>query len=108
MRAISSASGAMKRPPAGPRGHGAESRPSDARAPERGDAPVEHHRGPVAGAVEIDRLEILVLLQPEPVKHVARQDRKTRARRPERHGLADEIADGFVWTVRAHDEHAGT
>src|ERR1019366_2256005 len=69
--------------------------------------PVQHHRRAVAGAIEIDRLEILVLLQPDSVQHIARQDRKTRAPCTERDWLTDEIANGLVLTVGAHYEHAG-
>ena len=43
--------------------HRPETRPADTRAPQRRDAAVLHHRRPIAGAVEIDRREILVLFQ---------------------------------------------
>src|SRR5689334_6449092 len=86
--------------------HSAEARPTDSSAPERGDFSIEHHGRTVTGAVEINRLEILVLLQPETIQDVARQDRKTGAARAERNRLTDEIADGLVRAVRAHDEHS--
>src|SRR3989449_9543508 len=44
-------------PPRAPRDR-REPPPAEPAAPERGDAPVEHHRGPVARAVEIDGLEV--------------------------------------------------
>src|SRR5438874_1477863 len=70
-----------------------ETGPADAGAPQRRGAAVLHHRWPVAGAVEIDRLKILVLLQPDAVQHVARQDRQAGAPGSERDRLADEVAD---------------
>src|SRR5690348_4999694 len=76
--------------------HGRKSRPADAGAPRRRRAAVQHHRGAIAGAAEIDRLEILVLLQPKAVEHVAREDRQPRSLGAERHGLADRIADGLI------------
>src|SRR4051794_13549846 len=76
--------------------HGGESGPADSGAPERGDPSIEHHGWTIAGPVEIDRLEILVLLQSEAVQHVSRQDRKTRAARAECDRLTHEIANGLV------------
>ena len=87
--------------------HRGESGPADAGAPQRGGAAVQHHRRPVAGAFEIDRLEILVLLQPEAIEHVARQDRQARAPGAERDRLAHEIANGLVGAIGPHHEHAG-
>ena len=77
---------------AGASRHRGEAGPADARAPQRRSAAVQHHGRAVAGAVEIDRLEILVLLQPDAVEHVARQDRQAGALGAERDRLADEIA----------------
>ena len=88
--------------------HRGKTRPADAGAPQRRGTAVLHHRGAIAGAVEIDRLEILVLLQPDAVEHVARQDRQTRAFGAERNRLADQIPDRLIRTVGAHHEHAGT
>jgi hypothetical protein len=90
------------------RGHRGEAGPADAAAPQRRGATVQHHGGPVAGALEIDRLEILLLVEPEPVEHVARQDHQPGPARPERHRLALEVIDRAVRTVGAHDEHAGS
>ncbi len=53
-------------------------------------------------------MKILVLLQPETVEHVARQDRQTGALCAERNRMACEIANGLVRAVGAHHEHAGT
>ena len=88
--------------------HRGKTRPADARAPQRRGAAVLHHGGAVAGAIEIDRLEVLVLLQPDAVEHVARQDRQAGALGAERNRLADQIPDRLVGTVGAHHEHAGT
>src|ERR1700747_3769133 len=82
--------------PAGACCHRGETRPAYAGTPQGGDLPVEHHLRTVAGAIEIDRLEIIVLLQPEAIEHIARQDRKPGAACPERDALADEIANRFV------------
>ena len=87
--------------------HRREAGPADAAAPQRRGAAVEHHGRPVAGFVEKDRLEILVLIEPEPVEHVARQDGEPRALGAERHRLALEIVDRARRTVAAHHEHAG-
>ena len=56
--------------------HGLEAGPADAGAPQCRGAAVLHHRGAIAGAVEIDRLKVFILLQPDAVEHVARQDRQ--------------------------------
>ena len=82
--------------------------PADAGAPKRRDPAVQHHRRAVAGMVEIDRFEVLVLLQADAVEDIARQDRQTGALGAERDRLADEIANGLVGAVGAHHEHAGT
>src|SRR5690349_7508142 len=49
-----------------------KSGPPGAAAPERGDAPFKHHRGAVAGAVEIDRLKIPFGIEADSVKYRAR------------------------------------
>src|SRR5450759_103155 len=88
-------------------GNRRESGPADAGAPERCDPPIEHHRRSVAGAIEIDGLKILVLLQSEAVEQIARQDRKAGALRAEGDRVAFEIANGLVpvsYThLRAHE-----
>ena len=81
--------------------HRVKARPSDAGAPQCRGAAVQHHRGAIASAVEIDRLEILILLQPDAVENVARQDRQAGSLGAERDRLADEILDGLVGTVGA-------
>src|SRR5260370_40812540 len=88
--------------------NGCKSGPADAGAPECGDPSVEHHIWSIAGAIEIDGFEILVLLQPETVEHIARQNWKPRAARAKGNRLADEVADAPVGTVGAHHEHPGT
>ncbi len=87
--------------------HARKAGPGDAGPPERRGPSVQYHRRSVAGAVEIDRLEILVLLQSEAIEDIARQDRKTGALCAERDRLVDEIANGLVGTVGAHHEHPG-
>jgi len=47
---------------------------------------VLHHGRAIAGTVEIDRFEILVLLQADAVEHVARQDRQAGALAPKATG----------------------
>ncbi len=84
-----------------------EAGPADAAAPQRRRAGVQHHGGTVARAVEIDRLEILVRVEPEAVEHIAREDDQPGAARPECDGLALEVGDGAVRAVGAHHEHAG-
>ena len=88
--------------------HRSKTRPADARAPQRGGTAVLHHGRAIAGAVEIDRFEVLVLLQADTVEHVARQDRQAGALGAERNRLADQIPDRLVGTVGPHHEHAGT
>src|SRR3981189_1736833 len=73
--------------------HGLESGPADAGAPQCRGAAVLHHRRTIAGALEIDRLKILVLLQTYAVQHVARQDRQAGAPGAERDRLADQEPD---------------
>ena len=106
MRAISLGVGRDEAGAARALRHRGKARPADAGAPQRRGAAVLHHRRAIAGAIEIDRLEILVLLQPDAVEHIARQDRQAGALGAERDRLADEIADGLVGAVGAHHEHA--
>src|SRR6266446_8440983 len=80
--------------------HGRKSGPADACAPECRGPRVLHHCRAVAGAVAIDGLEILVLLQSETVEHIARQDDQAGAARTERDRLAYEIANGFCTGCR--------
>src|SRR5258707_13474416 len=81
-----------------------KSGPADAGAPECRDPAVLHHRRAVAGAVEIDRLEVLVLLQSQTVEHIARQDDEAGAPRAKRDRLAWGIADALVRAAgAAHD-----
>src|SRR6266542_3278684 len=76
--------------------HRGKTRPADARAPQRGGTTVLHDGRAVAGAVEIDRLEVLVLLQADTVEHVARQDWQAGALGAEGDRLADQIPDRLV------------
>src|SRR5258708_19220711 len=82
--------------------HGLESRPADTRTPQRRGASIQHHRRSVAGAIEIDRLEILVLLQSQAVEQIARQDRKAGALCTERDPLPDPIPDPLLRTLLPH------
>src|SRR2546430_3466879 len=88
-------------------GQGGEARPARAAAPERRDAPVEHHRGPVARAVEVHGVEVALLVEAEAVEDVAREDHEAGARRAEGEGLAPEVGDRAVRAVGPDDEHAG-
>jgi hypothetical protein len=56
--------------------------------------------------IEIDGLEILVLLQVEPVEHEARHHGQTGTLCTEGNRFSDKIADGLVGTVCAHHEHS--
>src|SRR5262249_33287783 len=68
-------------------GHRREAGPTDAAAPQSRRPSVEHHGGAVAGAVEIDRLEVAVGIQAESIEHIARQDDQAGAARAERDPL---------------------
>ena len=83
-----------------------EPRPAEPAAPERGDAPVEHHRGPVARAVEIDGLEVALLIEAEAVEDVAGEDHEPGATRAEGDGLAPEVGGRAVRAVGPDDKHA--
>ena len=91
MRSISSGVGAMKRAPA----FAIVAKPGQPVPPPHSAAarPSMHHGGPVAGALEEDRLEVLHLVEPEPVEDVAGEDHEAGALRAERHRLAGEIGD---------------
>src|SRR2546429_376858 len=80
--------------------------PAEPAAPERGDAPVEHHRGPVARAVEIDGLEVALLIEAEAVEDVAGEDHEPGATRAEGDGLAPEVGGRAVRAIGPDDEHA--
>ena len=88
-------------------GHRREARPAGPAAPQRRRATVHDHGRAVAGALQIDGLEVLVLVQPHAVEHVAGEDDEARAGGAERNGLALEIGDGAIGAVRTHHEHAG-
>src|SRR5215472_14399239 len=84
-----------------------EPRPSAAAAPERRDAAVEHHRRPVAGAVEVDGAEIPLAIEPKPVEHRARQQDEPGATGAERDRRAAQVRDGAIGTVGTRHEQAG-
>src|SRR5215468_1939819 len=57
-----------------PARHRGEARPAHASAPQRGRAPVLHHGGAVARAIEIARLEVALDVEAEAVQDVASED----------------------------------
>src|SRR5262245_53874264 len=77
-----------------------EARPAESAAPERGHAPLEHHRGAVAGALEEDGSEVAVAIEAQPVQDIAGEDDQARALGAEGHGLAHEIRNPSVAGVR--------
>src|SRR5260221_10849119 len=78
--------------------NGCKSGPADAGAPDCSAPSVGHHIWSIAGAIEIDGFEILVLLQPETVEHIARQDRPARAARAKGDRIADQLTGAPVGT----------
>ena len=102
-----SASGTMKRAPAGPRATAAK--PGQPMPPPHSAAtrPSSTMAGPSPAAIEVDGMEVARLIEPEPIEDVAREDDEAGAARAERHRPAGEIGDGAVLGVAARDEHAG-
>ncbi len=84
-----------------------KARPADAAAPERGNAAVRHHHRPVAGLLQIVRLEILLAVEAEPVGDVAAEQGEAGSPRAPGDRLADKIAQLFGGAVALHREHAG-
>src|SRR5262250_3650430 len=76
-----------------PARHRGEARPAHASAPQRGRAPILHHGGAVARAIEIARLEIALHVEAEAVQDVASEHDQSGAARAPHHGLALEIGD---------------
>ena len=104
MRAISWSSGAMKRAPAALSAIVVKPGPPGAAAPQSRGAPVEYHGGPVAGAVEVNGLEIPLGIEPNPVEYRARQQDEPGAAGAEGDGLAAQIPDRAAGTVGAYYE----
>ena len=90
------------------RHHRLEARPAGSAAPQCGDAAVEHHRRPVACALEIDRLKVLRGIEAEPVHDIAAEDHQARAAGTPGDRLALEIGDRAVGTVGADHEQPGS
>ena len=87
-------------------GHLDEARPSQAAAPQRHRAPVQHQGRPLGAAVEIDRLEVLIEIETQPAHHVLRLDRDARALAVPHHGPALEVVNRAIAAVGADREHA--
>src|SRR5215510_10715964 len=87
--------------------HRGESGPADPAAPERRSPAVHHHLRPVTGLIQVDRLEVSLLIEPETVEHIASEDHEARAAGAEGDRLTLEVVDRPVRRVAAYDEHAG-
>src|SRR5256712_2360259 len=90
----------------GPLRDRAEPGPAETAAPERRHAPVEHHGGAVARAVEVDGLEVALLIEPEAVEDVAGENDEPRTPCAAGDGLAADVGDRAVRAVGADDETA--
>src|SRR6185312_9617791 len=64
--------------------HRRKARPADAGAPQRGDAAIRDHHGPVACLIEIDRLKILLAVEAKTIGHITAQQGDARGARAPR------------------------
>src|SRR6516162_6433562 len=87
--------------------NGHEPWPARTAAPQGRRAPIQHHGGSVTRAFEIDRLEILLLIEAQSVEDVAGKDHEARSGGAECHGLALQVRDGVRGAVGAYHEHTG-
>src|SRR6185369_4779780 len=79
--------------------HRGKARPAEAGAPQSRNAAVEHHGRSVASLVEEDRLEVLLLVEAEPVDDIAAEDGEARTFGAKGDRLALEVADAARRTV---------
>src|SRR5262249_14844467 len=110
IRWMPSASGTMKRAPAGALATAVKPGPPpppphSAAAPHRRRTAARHQRRPVTSTIEQDRLEVTVPIVAQTIEQVVGQNDETGTLGAKGHGSALQILDAMVGTVGAHDEH---